>query len=649
MAFLKTKTTGLDLAVLDTWPKVLEHNGTHLGARKKAMRYKHYGIWQSYSWQDYLTNVKYLALGLLSLGFKPGSKLLIVGDDFPEWYFAELAAQCNRGISVGLYSDLTAAEIEYVADHCGAEFAMVEDEEQADKVVQVLDRLPQLKTIVYWRYKGLSRHDRDRFVGLRDVMQKGRAYEAEHPGAFEENVAAGAADDVCAIVYTSGTTGDGPKGAMHSYRSLMSDAERYRVEGGLGSKDDLTSFLPPAWITEQWLAFGCHLLSGGTLNFPEDAETQQADVREIAPSLVLYNSRLWEGLAGQVTSKLKGASLLKRTTSRLFMPVGRKVAEARDAGKRVGPHWWLLSGLGDLLVYRPVRASLGLTRARVCYSSGSTLSPEALRFFRALKVPLKNTYGSAEAGSVTGASRGRHSPDTVGKVNKGVELKTTDAGEIVVRHPGVFLGYYGDPELTAQVLRDGWVHTGDRGYVDDNGELVFVDRVSDVICLACGDSVAPQDIESRLKYSPYIRDAWVVTGEDRERLSAVIIVDAANTGRWADKRKVAYTTFGDLSQKPEVYELIEQEIAAVNRNLPESQRIAKYVNLHKEFDSDEFELTRNRKLRRGYLIKRYPDLVEALNGDRESVEVELEFTYQDGRTGTTKTALAIATVRQGDG
>jgi long-chain acyl-CoA synthetase len=638
----------LDTGTLDTWPKVLEHNGAHVGTGSKAMRYKHYGIWQTYSWQDYFANVKYLALGLLSLGFNPGSKLLIVGENSPEWYFAEMAAQSNRGISVGLYSDLSAAEIEYIARDCEAEFAMVEDQEQADKILQVIERLPNLRTVVYWRYKGLSGQDDTRLIGLRDVVEKGRLYETEHPGTFEENIAAGKADDVCAVVYTSGATGDAPKGALHSHRSLIAGSQSYYELDGLSAKDDLACALPPAWITEQWLGFGCHLLSGGTVNFAESSETLQQDLREIAPSVVFHSSRIWESLTGQVQARLRSAGFLKRTVSRWLMPVGLRIADAGYEKRKPGLQWRVLDIFADLLVYRPIRDSLGLPHARVCYTSGSTLSPEAFRFFHALKVPLRSIYGSTEAGAVTGAADKVQSSGTVGSVNPGVEVKFGEQSEIVVRNPGAFLGYYNDPAMTARVLDDGWVRTGDEGHMSADQELVFVDRLANLITLPCGDVIAPQDIESRLKHTPYIKDAWVLAGQDCEFVSAVIVIDAENTGRWADKSKIVYTTFGDLSQKPEVYRLIEREIALVNEELPGGLRIKKYVNLNNEFDPDESELTRNRKLRRSVLAERYVALSRMLAGDETSVEVETEYTYQDGRTGKIKTALQIATVERGD-
>jgi long-chain acyl-CoA synthetase len=637
--------TVLDTNMFDTWPKVLQHNADAYGARHTAIRYKHYGIWQSYSWRDYLDSVKYLALGLLALGFKPGDKLLVIGDSAPEWYYAELAAQSIRGVSVGLYSDLSAIEIEHVARDSGAQFAMVEDQEQADKIESVRDRLPALKAVIYWRYKGLSRQAGADFIGLRSVMEMGRAYEVEHPGVFEQNVAAGSADDLCALIYTSGTTGH-PKGTMHSYRSLMAGSLSFSGLNKLTHKDRIASFLPPAWMNEQLLAFGCHLVSGGTVDFAEDAETQQTDVRETAPSVVVYNSRLWESLAGQARARMRSASRLKRQATHLFMPIGLKVADVREQGRKPSLALSLAGALGDLLVFGRIRGSLGLPHARVCYSSGCTLSSDTMRFFQALRVPLKNVYVSAEAGAVTGVAGRVQARGTVGSVHEGVEVKRTDRGELSVRHPGVFLGYHNDPEATARVLDGGWVLTGDHCELIGR-DVVFVDRLDDLIVMACGDVVAPQEIESRLKYSPYIRDAWVLSGPDCGSLSAVIIVDAGNTGHWADKNKVTFTTFGDLSQKPEVYKLVEQDIAFVNESLPEAQRIRRFVNLHKEFDPDESELTRNRKLRRAVLSERYADLVAALAGGVSTVEVEAEVTYQDGRTGSLKTAVNIGTIGAG--
>ena len=629
---------------MDTWPKVLQYNAQKYGDRHKAMRYKHYGIWQSYTWQDYFLNVKYLALGLLSLGFQPGSRLLIVGDNTPEWYFAELAAQSNRGISIGLYSDFSADEIKYFANDSQAGFAMVQDQEQVDKLTQILSQTPHLKKIIYWRYKGLSNQNNASFLSFQNVVRMGQEYEKSHPGAFENNISAGKPDDICAIIYTSGTIAPEPKGALHSYHSLRCSSDYYLHLDDWRQKDNLVSYLPPAWITEQLLAFGCHLLSASTVNFAEDTETQQQDIREIGPNVVLYNSRLWERQAGKVQARVQGAGSLKKLTYRLFMPVGFRLADYQTRKVKPGWQWRILAIPANLLLFRPIRDSLGLTHARICYTSGATLCSEAFRFYHALNVPLKSLYGSTEAGAITGTTNENINPQTVGTINPGVEIKFSPDGEIVTRHPGIFRGYFNKPAATAEVMKDGWVFTGDNGYITKEGELFFQDRCRDVVQLTCGEVLIPQDIESRLKYSPYIKDAWILADQGRSYASAVIIIDFDNTGRWADKKKVTYTTFSDLSQKHEIYRLIEQEIMRINREIPPGCRIKKYVNLHKEFDPDEFELTHTRKLRKPFLEKRYADLVQAIYSDKPAVDVEIQVKYQDGRVGKIKTAIKIQPV-----
>ena len=635
-----------EIGRLDTWPKVLEYNYRKFGNRHKAMRYKHYGIWQSYTWQDYFINVKYLALGLLSLGFKPGDRLLIVGDNTPEWYFAELAAQSIQGISVGLYSDLCADEIKYLANDSGAAFALVEDQEQADKLIQVLMDMPLLKKIIYWRYKGLSSQKDSILLGYQNVIKLGHEYEKLHPDIFEKSISSGKAEDICAIIYTSGTTGNVPKGTLHSYKSIRGSSEYYVKLDHIQHQDSLVSHLPPAWITEQWLAFGCHLLSACTINFPESTETQQQDIREIGPTIVLYNSRLWERQAGKVQAKIQGVGGLKKLIYRWFMPVGRKLADFKTRKQKSGWYWRTLYIPANLLLFRPMRDSLGLPHARICYTSGSILCAEAFRFYHALNVPLKNLYGSTEAGALTGTANENIDPMTTGPLNPGAEVKITDSGEIITRSTSQFLGYYKKPAATAEVIKDGWIYTGDSGYLTKAGDLVFLDRIKDIVKLTSGETLIPQGIESKLKYSPFIKDAWVLAGPDRSYASAVIIIDAENAGRWADKMKVCYTTFGDLSQKPEIYGLIGQEIARINKELAEGCRIKKYVNLHKELDPDESELTRNRKLRKPFLEERYSDLIKTIYSEKDSIDVEVQVKYQDGRIGKTRTAIRIQPIRE---
>jgi long-chain acyl-CoA synthetase len=628
----------------DTWPKVLKYNYEKYGDHHRAMRYKHYGIWQPFTWKDYYLSVKYLALGLLALGFEHGDKVVIIGDNAPEWYCAELAAQANHGVSVGLYSDLTPREIRYIVENSEAKFAVVEDQEQVDKFLQIKHELPLLKKIIYWNYKGLAHYDDPILIGYREVLQKGRTYEGEHPGLFERNVNAGQADDVCALVYTSGTTGVAPKGAVHTYRTMRTGAEYHLNLDPWYEKDNIVPYLPPAWMTEQWFGIGCHLLSASILNFAEGPETQQRDIKEIRPNIVSYGARLWEGQAAMVQARIHDAGLLKRFAFRLLMPIGYKMADVKYRKQKPSLILRMIYALADLSLFRPLKVSLGLSNARICYTTGAMLSPDAFRFYHALNLPLKSLYGTTEGGALTGARNDDISLESVGPAHQGAEVRITDEGELIYRQPGIFLGYYKDREKTAEVLRDGWFYSGDCGFIREDGHIVFVDRVKDLIPLDSGDKLAPQFIESRLRFSPYIKDAWVVGGNQRPYASVIIVINYNTVGRWAGQRRVGYSTFAELSQKPEVHELVKQAIDTINSTLSAASRLRKYVNLHKEFDPDEGELTRNRKLRRTFLEERYRDLINAIYADKTEVPIEARIRYRDGRVGITKTILSIRSV-----
>jgi long-chain acyl-CoA synthetase len=630
----------------DTWPKILKYNYEKYGDHRKAMRYKHYGIWQPYTWKDYYRNVKYLALGLLALGFELGDKLLVIGDNAPQWYYAELAAQANHGVSVGLYSDLIPPEIKYIAQNSDARFAMVENQEQVDKFLQIKDELPLLKKVIYWSYKGLAHYDDNILVGYRQVLQLGEKYEEEHPGLFEHSVGTGQADDVCALVYTSGTTGV-PKGAVHTYRSMRTGADYYLHLDPWYEDDNVLPCLPPAWMIEQWFGIGCHLLSANILNFAEAPETQQRDTRETGPSIVLYGARLWESQAAMVQARILGADTIKRFAFRLLMPIGYKMADLKFQKKKPSLVWKILYSLADMALFRRIRASLGLSNARICYTTGAMLSPDAFRFYHALNLPLKNLYVSTEGGALTGAKNDDIRLETIGPVRKEADVRITDRGELIYRQPGIFVGYYKDPDKTAEVLKDGWFYSGDSGFIREDGHLVFVDRLKDIVEFATGDKLFPQLIESRLRFSPYIKDAWILGGPKREYASAIIIVNYDNVSRWAGQRRVAFTNFAELSQKPEVYELVRQDIDRINSTLPPGSKVKKYVNLHKEFDPDEGELTQTRKLRRTFLEERYRDLIDAIYSDQTEVPMEARIRYQDGRIGTIKTTLTIQSI-EGD-
>jgi long-chain acyl-CoA synthetase len=632
----------------DTWPKMLKYNYEKYGANHIAMRHKHYGIWQPYTWKDYYLNVKYLALGLISIGFEPGDKVLIIGDNAPQWYYAELAAQSNHGASVGVYSELNPPEIKYIAQNSEARFAVVEDQEQVDKLLQIKDELPQLEKVIYWDYKGLAHYDDPILMGYEQVLELGRKYEEEHPGLFEQNVETGSADDVCALVYTSGTTGTVPKGAVHTYRTMRTGAEYYLRLDPWYEDDNVVPYLPPAWMTEQWFGIGCHLLSASILNFAEEPETQQQDIREIGPSIVFYGARLWGSQAGMAQARILAADAIKRFTFHLLMPIGYKMADLKYRKQKPNLFLKILYALADLALFRPFRDSLGLSNARICYTTGAMLSPDAFRFYHALNLPLKSLYGTTEGGALTGAKNDDIRLETVGPVHKGTEVRITDNGEIIYRQPGIFVGYYKDPDKTAEVLKDGWFYSGDSGFITEEGHVVFLDRVKDLVELASGDKLAPQSIESRLRFSPYIKDAWVLAGPDRAYASAIIIIDYDSVGRWAGQKRVAYTTFTELSQKSEVYHLVKRDIDRINQALPPGARVKKYVNLHKEFDPDEAELTRTRKLRRTFLEERYRELIHAIYSDKTEVPVEAQVRYRDGRTGTIKTTISIKSVEEAD-
>ena len=459
-------------------------------------------VWQSFTWKEYYLEVKYLALGLLSLGFEAGDRLLIVGDNGPQWYCGELAAQADHGVSAGVYSDLTPREIGYMVRNSGAVVALVQDQEQVDKLLEIKDGVPALKKIVYWNSKGLSHYDDPLLMGYGQVLELGEAYEGEHRGLFEENVEKGRADDLCALVYTSGTTGSAPKGALHTYRTMRAGAEFYLRLDPWREGDNVVPFLPPAWMTEQWFGIGGHLLSASTLNFAEEPETLRRDNREIGPTIVFHRARLWESQAAAVQARILGAEGLRKLAFRLFMPLGFRMADLRLHRKQASVPFRMLYALAHMVLFRRIRKSLGLSRARICYSFGALLSPDAHRFYHALNLPLKSVYGTTEGGALTGAENGEISPETVGPPFEGCEVTIAGRGEIVYRQAGSFVGYHEDPDATAAMVEDGWFHSGDLGFVREDGHLVVLDRAESLVELAGGERLAPQSIECRLRFEP---------------------------------------------------------------------------------------------------------------------------------------------------
>jgi long-chain acyl-CoA synthetase len=633
----------------DTLPKFLVRNYQKYGTKRVTVRQKDFGIWNRYTWQDYYENVKYLALGLLSLGLERNDKVTIIGENAPEWFWAEYAVQAAGGVPSGIFTDSIPSEVSYIVKHSGSRFVLAEDQEQVDKFLKLKaeDGL-EFKNIIYWDPKGLNNYDDPALLSYKRVQELGKEYEKQHPGLFEQKIEQGKPEDISVILYTSGTTGL-PKGAMLTQGSLVAAGKMWMWMDPWYETDEYVSFISPAWATEQFYGVSAGLQSGARINFPEEPETVQENIREVGPQTVMFGPRLWEDITSRVQAKMIDATFLNRLIYSLCLPVGYKRADLQAVRKKPGLYWKALFRIADLAVFRPIRDSVGLMKVRSAFTGGAPLNAESFRLLRALGINLKQFYGLTETGGVTMHEEDGVRYDTVGKCVKGMEIRITDEGEILARGASVFVGYYKNPEVTAEKLRDGWFHTGDAGYFDDDGQLVFLGRVKDLVAVG-GHMVSPEHIEGRLKFSPFIKDAMVIGGMERPYLTALVQIDFENVGRWAEKNKLPYTTFTDLSQKPEVYKLTLEHVNRINRILPSYSQVRRYSHLHKQFDADEAELTRTRKLRRQFINDRYKGLIDAMYTDNSLYKVETEVKYRDGRKGTMETAITIQSpkVKEGD-
>ena len=626
----------------DTVPKLIMHNREKWGGRT-AMCMKRYGVWQRYSWEDYYQNVKHFSLGLISLGLGPGDVVCIIGDNEPEWFWGEFAVQAAGGIATGIFVDCIPSEVKYIASHADAKFAIVNDQEQTDKFLEIKEELPSLKKVIYWDPKGLRNYDDPILISFTEVMELGRKYEEAHRGSFEQNVARGMGSDTSFIYYTSGTTGL-PKGAVLTHRALINTAKGFISRYPLGENDDLISNFPAAWVGDSFFATIPHLLTGARLNFPEEPETIAEDTREVGPNFVIYGPRQWEGLVSEIQVKMIDAHPLKRFIYRLFLPVGRKMADINFAGKTPNLFWRALHGIAYALLFRPLKDQLGLSGVKFAVTGSSVLSLDTFQLIHAIGIELRQNYASTEAGFISSHGKGEIHFESVGRPVLGTEVRVTDEGELLVRSDCMFREYYKDPQKTVGVLIDGWCHTGDAVHVDDGGHLIFMDRLEHMGELSSGIKYAPQYIEGRLRFSPYIKDAMVIGGRDRDFVSAIINMDFTMVGKWAERNRIPYTTFVDLSQKREVADLVQKDLVRVNGYLPEQSRVKRFVLMHKEFDPDEAELTRTRKLRREFMEERYKDLINAMYGDSGEVSVEAAVTYRDGRKGTVSTTIKVRSI-----
>ncbi len=620
-----------DLSRHDTTAKLLLHNALQHGA-EVALREKAYGIWHAYSWADSQQRVEELALGLLAQGVARGDVVGIIGRNRPHWLWAELAAHAVGAMSLGIYEDALAREVQYLLGYAEAKVVLVEDEEQADKVLEVAGELPALRWIVYNDPRGMRKYTDRRLLSREQLIADGARLPA---GRFAETVAAGNGDEVAVLCTTSGTTAH-PKLAMLQHRPLLEHVASYLRAEPRGPSDEYVSILPLPWIVEQVYVALMPLISRMRVNFPEDESTVMHDLREIGPTHVLFAPRVWEQISADVHSRLLDANRLNQAVFRRSVAAGLK---ALDQGRR--------SWLADRALLDTLRDRLGLSRVKSAATGGSALGPDTFRFFLAMGVPLRQLYGQTEAaGAYTIQTGGELDFDSSGIPFDDTELRihepdATGLGEIRVRHVGMFKGYFRQPEETAATLTaDGWLKTGDAGYLDDKGRLVVVDRVRDMATTAVGVRFSPQFIENKLKFSPYIGEC-VVLGHERAAITAILCVRYSMVARWAESRSLSFTTYTNLSARPEVYELLAGEVEKVNASLPPAQRISRFLLLYKELDADDGELTRTRKVRRGVIDQRYRKLIEALYSGRGKVEVETEVTFEDGRTGMIRAEMVI--------
>jgi len=629
----------------DTLAKLLRSNAEKYGDRKIAMRVKDRGIWQRFTWKDYYERVKYFSLGLVSLAMKRGDKVSILGENKPEIFWAELGVQAAGGTMVGIFTDCTPPEVKFYITDSDSTFVVAHDQEQVDKILQIKDDLPLVKKVIYWDPKGLWNYDDPVLINFSDMLQLGKEYERNHRGLFEQTVEDGKGEEIALICYTSGTTGL-PKGAMISHRGLVAIAQAWRDVDHWSDNDRYVSFIPPGWIAEQAVGVAGQLVSAMEVNFPEEPETVQENIREIGPTILFFAPRLWENINRMIQAKITDTSALRRWIYQLFLPFGYTAAEYRSSKKSFGFFWGALHQFARWLLFRPLRDRVGLSRIRCAYTAGSAVSPEILNYFQAIGVNVKQLYGGSEQGLVTIHLDGEIKYETCGPPMPGVDVTLSPEGEILVKGDNIFSGYYKNLEATQEKIRDGWYYTGDFGYIDDDHHLVVIDRMEDLKELKSGRKFSPQYAEIRLRFCPYIKDALVIGGEDKDYVTAIVNIDLDNVGRWAEARRIPYTTFTDLSQKSEVIELIKKDIQRINKFLPDWSRIRKFVNLHKEFDADEAELTRTRKLRRTFVEIRYNDLITALYGKDPEYSVEASITYRDGRKGVIKTAIQINQVEE---
>jgi long-chain acyl-CoA synthetase len=622
------------IAGADTLPKLLRLNAREHAA-EIAFREKDLGVWREFTWTDYQQRVREFALGMVELGLGSGDTVALIGDNRPDWVAGEIAAHTIGAMSLGMYRDALDEEVAYLLGVGDAKLVFAEDEEQVEKLLNLGDRVPALRHIVYSDPRGIRKYSDPRLVSAADLARKGRDRDEREPALYDRLVDATRGDAVAILCTTSGTTAH-PKIAMLSAERLLRHCAAYLAFDPKGPDDEYVSVLPLPWIMEQVYALGKGLLCRMKVNFVEQPDTMMSDFREIAPTFVLFAPRVWESIAADVRAGVMDSSPLKQSLYELGMKTGL-------AALAQGKH----SVIADTLLFRALRDRLGFTRLRSAATGGAALGPDTFKFFQAMGVPLRTLYGQTELlGAYTLHPFGQVDPDTTGvPMADNIEIRVENpdihgVGEIVVRHPNMFLGYYKSPEASAADMKDGWMHSGDAGYFNDNRQLVVIDRIKDLAETARGERFSPQYIENKLKFSPYIAET-VVLGAGRDALAAMICIRFSIISKWAEKNRISFTTYTDLASRPEVYTLLRKEVETVNATLPPAQRISRFLLLYKELDADDGELTRTRKVRRSVINEKYATIIDAIYGGKRDIPIDTVIRFQDGTTQRIRTTLAV--------
>ncbi len=631
-----------------TFPQILIHNAERFPPTKAAIREKDYGIWQSYSWQDYLDQTRDFALGLASLGFKREDKMAIIGDNRPQLYWGMAGCQCLGGVPVPLYQDAIHKELQYIVDHSECRFVLAEDQEQTDKFMHLKDEVPRLEYIIYDDPRGLQNYKHDWLIAFTDVQEMGRRFGKENPDYFMDSVNQVKPDDMSIIVYTSGTTGN-PKGVMITHRMIADCSRGFLEWDNLKETEDVMAYLPMAWIGDHIFSYGQALCSGFTVNCPESTATVVHDQKEIGPTHIFAPPRIWENILTQIMIKIEDSAWIKQKAFHYFMKVANRVEKKRIVNEPVPFADRILYAIGRILIYGPLLDNLGMSKVKVAYTAGEAIGPEIFEFYRSLGINLKQLYGMTESCAYVSMQKdGDIDSESVGPPAPGVEIKISDSGEVMYKSPGNFIGYYKNPEGTVETMENGWLLSGDAGYITERGHLKIIDRAKDVSKLNDGTMFAPKYIENKLKFSPYIKEC-VAHGMSQDFVAVFIDIDFGAVANWAERRQIGFTSYTDLAQKPEIYDLIYNEILRVNKSLSQDEhlknsQIKRFLLLHKELNPDDSEITRTRKVRRGFIAEKYETLINALYEGKDNVDVEAKVTYEDGRTTTIKANLKIRDV-----